>query len=81
MRAAKLPIRRLRRDRCGAVATEYAFVVAFIALVSAVGMAVMGANLSSFYISIGSALDEIECQMPDTTSDNGQNNSNKCKEK
>lgn len=68
-------------DKSGAVATEYAFVISFIAIVAAAGMVVMGNNLSSFYDDVGSALTEMACSMPDTASENGQGNSNKCKNK
>jgi Flp pilus assembly pilin Flp len=73
--------RRLWRNNLGATATEYAFVIAFIAIIAAAGMTVLGNNLSGFYNSIGSALSEMSCTMPDTASDNGSGNSNKCKDK
>ena len=71
--------RRLWIDKLGAVATEYAFVIAFISIVSAAGMTVMGGNLSSFYNSVGGAIANIACEMPSNASDNGKNNSNRCK--
>jgi len=63
----------------GAVATEYAFIIAFISIVAATGMSLMGISLSGFYSTIGSSLAEASCSMPDNASDNGKNNSNKCK--
>jgi Flp pilus assembly pilin Flp len=48
---------RLRKDKAGAVATEYAFLVAFIAIVAAAGMGLLGENLSTFFDDIGQALD------------------------
>jgi Flp pilus assembly pilin Flp len=72
---------KLWKENSGATATEYAFVVAFIAIVAAAGMAVMGNNLSSFYNSVGSALSEMSCEMPDTASENGKGKSNRCKDK
>ncbi len=47
---------RLRNDKSGAVATEYAFLIAFIAIVAAIGMSLLGANLSAFFNDIGAAL-------------------------
>jgi Flp pilus assembly pilin Flp len=48
---------RLRKDKAGAVATEYAFLVAFIAIVAAAGMGILGENLSTFFDAIGQALE------------------------
>ena len=48
---------RLRKDNSGAVATEYAFLIAFIAIVAAAGMGLLGNNLSSFFDDIGQALE------------------------
>jgi pilus assembly protein Flp/PilA len=48
---------RLRKDNSGAVATEYAFLIAFIAIVAATGMTLLGDNLSAFFNDIGQALD------------------------
>jgi len=47
---------RLRKDDSGAVATEYAFLIAFIAIVAATGMTLLGENLSIFFNDIGLAL-------------------------
>ncbi len=47
---------RLRKDETGAVATEYAFLIAFIAIVVATGMTLLGENLSAFFNDIGLAL-------------------------
>ncbi len=47
---------RLRKDESGAVATEYAFLIAFIAIVAATGMTLLGENLSVFFNDIGLAL-------------------------
>ena len=76
-----LRFRRLWKCKLGAVATEYAFIIAFIAIVSAAGMTILGNNLSSFYNDIGAALTNLACAMPDTASDTGSDNSNKCKDK
>lgn len=72
---------KLWKNNLGATATEYAFIIAFIAIVASAGMSVLGVNLSEFYNSIGSALSEMSCKMPDTASDNGTGKSNRCKDR
>ncbi len=47
---------RLAKDKSGAVATEYAFLIAFIAIVAATGMTLLGENLSAFFNDIGASL-------------------------
>ncbi len=76
---AYFSLRRLWKNKLAAVATEYAFVIAFIAIVSAAVMVILGNNLSSFYKDIGAALNNLACAMPDTASESGTDNSNKCK--
>ena len=56
---------RLRKDKSGAVATEYAFLIAFIAIVAAIGMVLLGENLSLFFNDIGLALDGAADNLPD----------------
>jgi Flp pilus assembly pilin Flp len=56
---------RLRKDKSGAVATEYAFLIAFIAIVAAIGMVLLGDNLSAFFNDIGVALDGAGSNIPD----------------
>ena len=55
---------RLRKDQSGAVATEYAFLIAFIAIVAALGMVLLGQNLSAFFNDIGLALTNISGNLP-----------------
>ena len=55
---------RLRKDKSGAVATEYAFLIAFIAIVAATGMTLLGTNLSAFFNDIGVALDNAGAAIP-----------------
>ncbi len=55
---------RLRKDKSGAVATEYAFLIAFIAIVAAIGMALLGQNLSAFFNAIGTALQDMAANLP-----------------
>ncbi len=74
-----LTLNRLWKNNLGAVATEYALVIALIAILAASGMFVMGDNLSSFYAGLGSALEEMACAMPETASE--KSNGNKCKDK
>ncbi len=56
---------RLRNDKSGAVATEYAFLIAFIAIVAAIGMTLLGQNLSAFFNAIGEALENVASNIPD----------------
>ncbi len=55
---------RLRKDEADAVATEYAFLIAFIAIVAATGMTLLGENLSAFFNDIGVALTNISGNLP-----------------
>ncbi len=55
---------RLAKDKSGAVATEYAFLIAFIAIVAATGMTLLGENLSAFFNDIGVALTNISGNLP-----------------
>jgi Flp pilus assembly pilin Flp len=80
-KSSAFQIRKLWQANDSAVATEYAFVVAFIAIVAAVGMVLMGENLSSFFNRVGAGISEITCTMPSNASDKGKGNSNKCKDK
>ena len=56
---------RLAKSKSGAVATEYAFLIAFIAIVAALGMVLLGENLSAFFNDIGEALDGAGSNIPD----------------
>ena len=55
---------RLKKDSSGAVATEYAFLIAFIAIVAAIGMTLLGQNLSAFFNAIGVALQNAGAAIP-----------------
>ena len=55
---------RLRKDKSGAVATEYAFLIAFIAIVAAIGMTLLGQNLSAFFNAIGVSLQNAGAAIP-----------------
>jgi len=55
---------RLAKNNSGAVATEYAFLIAFIAIVAALGMTLLGQNLSAFFNDIGQALDNAGAAIP-----------------
>ncbi len=56
---------RLAKSKAGAVATEYAFLIAFIAIVAAIGMVLLGNNLSAFFNDIGTALTDISANLPE----------------
>ena len=75
---ASLSLRRLWKNNLAAVATEYAFIIVFISIVSATGMTLLGNNLSLFFNDIGTSLSNLACAMPDNASDTGKDNSNKC---
>ena len=66
------------KDKFGAVPNEYAFVIAFIAVVAAVGMSIFGVGMNGFFREVGSTVSEMGCEMPDTVSDKGKGNSNRC---
>jgi Flp pilus assembly pilin Flp len=46
----------LQRETRGAVASEYAFLIVFIAIVSAAGMLTLGEGLTSYFGAMGNAL-------------------------
>ena len=56
MTKVKTFISNLCKDEDGAVATEYALLIVFIALLAAVGMIVLGNGLSTLFSGIGSQL-------------------------
>jgi len=47
---------RITKNKSGAVATEYTFVVAFIAIIAATGMTTLGLNIEGFFNNIGDGL-------------------------
>ncbi len=47
---------RVQWDTRGAVATEYAFIIVFIAIAAAIGMVVMGTALGEYFTIFGNAL-------------------------
>lgn len=62
------PVRALLkylRSKSGAVATEYAFLVAFIAIVAALGMGLLGTELRDFFAAIGEAFENASENIPD----------------
>ena len=58
-------LRHLAKSKAGAVATEYAFLIAFISIVAAIGMVLLGDNLSQFFIDIGVALGQASSVLDD----------------
>ena len=49
-------IHRVATDKFGAVAVEYALIAAFIAIVAAVGMVLVGPEMETFFIDTGGAV-------------------------
>lgn len=47
---------RLNRESRGAVATEYAFLIAFVVIVAALGMVILGTELNEYFAKIGNAV-------------------------
>jgi len=54
--AISLIICRYATSKVGAVAVEYAFLAAFIAIVAAAGMVLIGPNLQTFFVDTGVAV-------------------------
>lgn len=77
----KLLLKRLWRENPGAVATEYAFLIAFIAIVAAIGMTLLGTNLSTFYRDIGAAIVTKACEIPVPAADPADGKAKECKDK
>ena len=55
----------LAKDTSGAVATEYAFLIAFVSIVAAFGMLILGDNMGAFFNDIGEALQGAGDNIPD----------------
>lgn len=51
-----LLIHRYATDKFGAVAVEYAFLAAFVAIVAAVGMVLVGPELQEFFVDTQGAI-------------------------
>ena len=47
---------RIQRETRGAVGTEYAFIIVFIAIAAAIGMVVLGTALGDYFTIFGNAL-------------------------
>jgi len=47
---------RINRESRGAIATEYAFLIAFVAIVAAIGMLLLGTELNDYFITLGNAI-------------------------
>lgn len=58
-------LRRLRHKTAGAVSTEYAFLMAFIAIVAAAGMATLGAGLNQYFSSVATVIGTAASQTGD----------------
>lgn len=46
----------IQRDTRGAVASEYAFLIAFISIAAALGMVLIGAQLSDYFGTLGASI-------------------------
>jgi pilus assembly protein Flp/PilA len=57
-------IKAFVRDEAGAAATEYAFLVIFIALAIIVGVATLGNGLNTLFSSIGSFVSSKTANIP-----------------
>ena len=51
-----LLLHRFATKKSGAVAVEYAFLAAFVAIVAAVGMVLVGPELQEFFVDTGDAV-------------------------
>ncbi len=50
---------RLRKDESGVITTEYAFLIAFVAIIAAIGMAVLGEDLQGYFTALGDGMEAI----------------------
>ncbi|HZD54363.1 MAG TPA: Flp family type IVb pilin [Woeseiaceae bacterium] len=60
-------LRRFSADERGAVATEYAFLITFIAIVAAAGMLLLGNGLNNFFSNIATSLNNAGSSIPSVT--------------
>lgn len=58
----------LGADEEGATATEYVFLIVFIAIAAAIGMAFLGTSLQSVFTDTGSSVDIGPGNLPDAPS-------------
>lgn len=47
---------RINRETRGAIAAEYAFLIAFVAILAALGMVLLGTELNEYFAKIGGAI-------------------------
>ena len=47
---------RIKSDEDGAVATEYSFLIVFLAIAAAIGMVTLGTSISDYFDTFGNAL-------------------------
>jgi Flp pilus assembly pilin Flp len=47
---------RIGRETRGAIASEYAFLIVFIAIIAAFGMVLLGTELSEYFSTLGTAI-------------------------
>ena len=59
-------LRRLVAVESGAVAAEYAFLIAFISILAAIGMVVLGDDLQDYFQALATAIDNASQPTPDS---------------
>lgn len=47
---------RIKRETRGAIASEYAFLIVFVAIIAAFGMVLLGTELSEYFTKMGEAI-------------------------
>ena len=65
MAYARMPFARFMMVKSGAVQTEYAFLIAFISIIAAVGMVVMGQDLLEYFQGLGASIANGSTPTPD----------------
>ena len=68
-------VRRLCRDRRGSVGGEYAFLIAFIAIVAAVGFVFLGDSMTTNFSVLGDRVETAGTEMPNPLSGGGSGGS------
>ncbi len=56
---------RLAANNSGAAAAEYTFLIAFIAILAAIGMVVLGDDIKVYFLDLAASLDNAAAPTPD----------------
>lgn len=56
---------RLMAAKSGAIAAEYTFLIAFIAILAAIGMVILGDDIKGYFEDLATALDNASAPTPD----------------